>query len=374
MSISRRTFIKTALAGSAAAMLPMASSQAANKNSIPSSSIGHVVSPERATNKKINIMMPKMAPHYDIADSHLHFLDFIEKTDGFPALIEAMDASGVSQAVVFGMGIAKQWDDSSKNPPSSYLSNDSRCYYYSGTDFILAEELLSQPKEIRERFHPFCCGVNGNDRYAADHIRKLLKLYPNFWAGIGELISRHDDLSALTYGEPPHCNSPAFKEIYDLGAEIGLPVLIHHDITAPDTADVIYLEELEEALAHNRNCKIIWAHVGISPRIELQNLTKIADKLLANNNNLWIDISWVVYDFYIQDKFPNNYFDGDTIDDWTKLIEKYPDRFMVGTDKAGHWDSYPGEIFKYYDLLSRLQPVTAAKLCKKNILSLIKKW
>ena len=42
------------------------------------------------------------------------------------------------------MGIAKQWDGRMVEPPVYYLSNDSRCYYYSATDFLLSEELLAQ--------------------------------------------------------------------------------------------------------------------------------------------------------------------------------------------------------------------------------------
>ena len=180
----------------------------------------------------VEIVAPDVEIRYDIVDSHLHYVDFIQRSDGFASLVDAMDLSGVSQAVVFGLGIAKQWDEHTENAPAYYLSNDSRCYYYSGTDFIVAEELLAQPAAIRDRFLPFCCGVNGNDRFAAEHIRQLLRLYPKFWRGIGEIMSRHDDLTALTYGEPPHIDHLAFKDLFDLGAEEGLPVLIHHNITA----------------------------------------------------------------------------------------------------------------------------------------------
>ena len=50
--------------------------------------------------------------------------------------------------------------------------------------------------------------IRRNDRFAADHIRQLLRVYPNFSEGISELMSRHDDLTALTYGEPPHIDHP----------------------------------------------------------------------------------------------------------------------------------------------------------------------
>ena len=184
-------------------------------------------------------------------------------------------------------------------------------------------------------------------------------------------MSRHDDLTALTYGEAPHVNHPAFLEIFDLAAEENLPVLIHHNITAQNYEDILYLDELKEALAHNRKCRVIWAHAGISRRVEIQHLTRILDNMLAKNKNLWIDLSWIVYDYYFLDQFPDHYADGNTPDDWVKLIEKHPDRFMIGSDKVGHWETYPAEILKYSKLLDQLKPETAEKLCRTNILSLV---
>lgn len=75
---------------------------------------------------------------YDVIDSHLHFLDFTQDSDGFPKLTEAMDLSGVSEAIVFGMPLVKKWDCFMKERPVYYMSDDSRCYYYSATDHILA--------------------------------------------------------------------------------------------------------------------------------------------------------------------------------------------------------------------------------------------
>ena len=369
--MTRREFLKLGGACTAAMAVPwLRTAHAAEEETDAVSSSSLRIGAE-STNREIDIEIPNETIRYDVVDSHLHFTDFLEETDGFPALVKAMDAAGVSRSVIFGMGIAKQWDQTMPEPPSYYLSNDSRCYYYSGTDFILAEELLAQPKEIQHRFFPFCCGINGNDRLAADHIRQLLRLYPGFWCGIGELMSRHDDLTALTYGEPPHADHPAFLDIYDLAAEEDLPVLLHHNITAQYCEDILYLDELRTALAHNRKCKIIWAHVGISRRVEIQNLPAIADELLCDNPNLWMDISWVVYDYYFLDQFPSLYEDGNTMDDWAALIEKHPDRIMIGTDKVGHWATYPAEVVKYYRLLDKLKPETARKLCRDNILDLL---
>lgn len=376
--MNRREFLKFTAVGAAATVaasaLPGGVSTVLGAEPVPGSAYnthlkGSVV---RSTDKKIDIEVPKEEIRYDIIDNHLHFVDFLEESDGFPALCEAMDAAGVSRSVIFGMPIAKQWDSSMIEPPSYYLSNDSRCYYYSATDFLVAEELLAQPSAIRNRFYPFCCGFNCNDRFAADHVEQILRIYPKFWNGIGEIMSRHDDLTALTYGEAPHVDGEGFKGIYDLAASEGLPVLVHHNITAQSTDKVLYLDELKNALKYNRNCRIIWAHVGISRRVEITGLTKIADELLKENANLWIDISWLVYDYYFLDGFPNNFLDGDSLDDWAALIEKHPDRFLLGTDKVGHWSTYPAEVVKYYQLLDKLKPSTADNLCRNNLLSLLK--
>ncbi len=371
MKLTRREFLKMSGACAVSAALSTVIPTAMAEDAVTSASLPV---PASAAGRDITIEAPNERIRYDVIDSHLHYTDFLESTDGFPSLVKAMDLAGVSKSVIFGMPIAKQWDSTMTQAPSYYLSNDSRCYYYSGTDFIVAEELLAQPEEIRNRFFPFCCGINGNDRMAAEHIRQLLRLYPDFWCGIGELMSRHDDLTALTYGEAPHVNHPAFLDIFDLGAEENLPVLIHHNITAQNTEEILYLDELREALEHNRSCKIIWAHVGISRRVEVQNLITIADALLSENANLWIDISWLVYDYYFLDRFPDNYIDGNTSKDWVALIEKHPDRLLLGTDKVGHWATYPAEVVKYYELLDQLKPETAKKLCHDNVLDVVKHY
>ena len=130
-------------------------------------------------NKDIEVIGMESAPRYNIVDSHLHFLDFTQDSDGFPPLVKAMDKCGVSEAVIFGMPMTKKWDYIMKEKPTYYMSNDSRCYYYSATDHILAHELLSQTEEIQKRFHPFCCGFDCTDKYAATQIERLLKMYPD---------------------------------------------------------------------------------------------------------------------------------------------------------------------------------------------------
>ena len=224
-------------------------------------------------------------------------------------------------------------------------------------------ELQRQPQEIRQRFFPFVGGINPNDRNSAKYLRQIIDLYPGMIYGIGELMSRHDDLTALTYGEPPRADHPALLEVYDLAAELNMPVLLHHNITGVYMTEVLYLEEMKAALAHNRDANIIWAHVGISRRITVPNevIIGITETMLSENKNLYYDISWVVFEDFI---LPN-------VDAWAALINKYPDRFLIGSDKVGHWETYPQEITKYDQLLDVLSEDAKRMVSGDNVLRLI---
>ena len=309
------------------------------------------------------VVYSQSAREYPIIDVHLHYLDFLQRTDGFEKLVEKMDEANVSHAVIFGMPMAKQWDEHAPNEPTYYLSNDSRTYYFSATDYILMRELQKQPEGIRHRFFPFVGGINPNDRNAAKYLRQIIDLYPGMIYGIGELMSRHDDLTALTYGEPPRADHPALLEVYDLAAELNMPVLLHHNLTGVYMTEILYLEEMKAALAHNRDANIIWAHVGISRRITVPNAVfiEMTESMLSENKNLYYDISWVVFEDFI---LPN-------IDAWAALINKYPDRFLIGSDKVGHWETYPQEITKYDQLLDVLSEDAKRMVSGDNVLRLI---
>ncbi|MDL2267015.1 twin-arginine translocation signal domain-containing protein [Desulfovibrio sp. OttesenSCG-928-G15] len=343
--LSRRSFIKSAAAG-------MGLVAAASMPAMPS-----VLQAD-------TVKGPWKKQEYTLVDAHLHYLDFIQGTDGFEQLVKKMDEAGVSHAVLFGMPMAKQWDEGAPNKPTYYLSNDSRAYYFSATDYMLMTDYMRQPDEIKSRFFPFAAGINPNDKFAAQHLRKVLEDFPGVFCGIGELMSRHDDLTALTYGEPPRANHPALLNVYDLAAEYSMPVLIHHNIAGSYMKEPIYLQEMKEGLAHNRNTNIIWAHVGISRRVEIPALDVIADSMLSENANLYFDISWVVYDDYINKN-------EQSLEIWAALFEKHPGRFLIGSDKVGHWATYPNEITKYHVFLKLLSEGTRQKVCVENILGLL---
>ena len=136
-----------------------------------------------------------------MADCHLHLVDFLQRTDGIKAALNAMDRSGVEEAVVSGMPVVKEWPTTERRRPEYYLEDDSRVYWYSATDVLVERQVRSLPADQQRRIHPIICGFNGADRNAIDHVKRMVDWYPDFWQGIGEVMTRHDDLTALTYGQ-----------------------------------------------------------------------------------------------------------------------------------------------------------------------------
>jgi hypothetical protein len=44
---------------------------------------------------------------YKLIDSHLHYLNFLQKTNGFKTLLKEMDKNNVEKAIIFGMAHIK---------------------------------------------------------------------------------------------------------------------------------------------------------------------------------------------------------------------------------------------------------------------------
>ena len=103
----------------------------------------------------------------------------------------------------------------------------------------------------------------------------------------------------------------------------------------------------------------------MSRRVLVENLVGHLDKVLAEQgSHVYLDLSWVVYESYVLKD----------LDRWVALIEKYPDNFMVGSDKVGRFGNYRKEIRKYNQLLKALkQPATMEKVARANFLRVMRK-
>lgn len=306
------------------------------------------------------------------ADAHLHYVDFFQRSAGIQQVIDRMDDSGITDVVLMGLPVVKMWAATEPKEPEYVFADDAKVYWYSLTDEIVARAVLSLPKSEQKRIHPFICGFNPVDKFAVEHIERMLEWYPGLWAGIGEVMTRHDDLTAFTYGEPPRANHEALDKVYELAAEHGLPVLLHSNITSVRMREPLYLGELEQALRKHPKTSFIWAHAGtsdsINRRMNLKFLDDEVSRLLGTYDNLWIDLSWSILDEYLltSDK-------DDVRSHWLGIIRRYPDRFVVGSDLVGGFDRLGERMHDFDVLLDELSDAQAALVARDNLLHLLDK-
>jgi hypothetical protein len=302
-------------------------------------------------------LVPLRGSKYPLVDAHLHVVNFVQETPGGAALIEALDRANVGKAVIFGLPVAKMWAEYDREPPDYYLANDASCYCYSYTDVIVAELVRSLPPQQQQRLYPLMCGFNPCDRNALRDVRRLYERYPDVWSGIGEVLLRHDDLTAFTYGEPPRANHRALWPIYEFAAEHDLPVLLHQNISSVSKSDhPVYLYELEEALRDFPRTRFILAHCGISRRINVPFYHQMIARLLEQYPHLVVDYSWIIYDVVICPQ-------GNPQPEWIELTERYSDRICLGSDLVTKFERLGPELQRYDVFLDQLSETARANVC-----------
>ena len=303
-----------------------------------------------------------------INDAHCHYVDFVQNTDGIDTLLKRMDSADVENIVLFGLSVTKLWTDFDRERPIYYDDNDAPVYYYGFTDVIVAEAIKKLPQEQQDRIYPMICGFNPVDKNGLDHIKRMVEMYPDFWVGIGEVFFRHDDLTRMTYGRNPTANCVSMDSVYKYAGDNNLPIWIHSDIADPMSKKPTFLYEMEEAIKNNPKTKMVWCHIGDTRTVDIKGLADTTRRLLNDYDNLYYDISWVVYEQII---VPDS--TGVPSQEWIDVFEQFPDRFMVGSDKIGDFSKYEETIRKYDVLFDALPTETAQKLAYDNLFELLKK-
>lgn len=307
---------------------------------------------------------------YRYSDAHVHVLDFFQQGQPLTKLLEVMNAAGVGNAMVSGAPLMKKWHENEPKRPRYYAGDDAELYWYSATDAYVAEAVQKLPPADRRRLHPFLSGINPTDKNAVIHLEAMLKLYPNLWQGIGEILTRHDDLTMMTANEPPRANSEAMYRIYRFAQQHDLPVMVHTNITSKRERNPLYLEELKEALRAHPDVKFIWAHAGTSKTLErfqgkMDFVLPSLQKLLKDHDNVYVDLSWSVLKPYMLDKT------GQPEAAWLELINTYPTRFMLGSDVLGSFDNLGENLQEFEVFLEKLPADTARKMARENFLALL---
>ena len=320
-------------------------------------------------------------------DGRYFQLPYGERHRRLTGLIDVTDKHNIADVVVCGMPFVKKWaEDDFFLRPKYYLDSSSRVKAARDTDLQVAAAFMDYKRRFAgdktqldklTRLHPFVCGLDTTDQGAVDLAIKRIREYPGVWEGLGELMSRHDDLTNLTTGERPRANHPSFIRLFKFAGRVSLPVSIHHNV-APisrnesELKQPLYLDEFlallkntihDEANAANRP-KVIWCRAGISRRIVVENYRQTLERILDDyHENLYLDLSWVVLGSYV---YKN-------LDEWVALIQKYPDNFLIGSDSVGKYSGIPMELKKYQALLSALPAETRSKVAYKNLASILDK-
>ncbi len=301
-------------------------------------------------------------------DSHFHLTNYVQQGLEISDFLEIM-GDKVGRVAIFGIPLQQTWAWSNTGDvaPTYYLQTDAPLYYYSFVDAAIATAYLSLPQRDRERFDPMITGFNPADMYAVDHIRRVLLTFPGVFSGIGEFTIHKEFVSAKIAGGPASLTDPALDRILDFAGDVGLVVLIHNDVDMPfpkPGQDPYSARQLGEVLRRHPATTVIWAHMGLGRVVHpVKDMAGIMERVLADPGlaHVYIDLSWTETAKYLVAS-------PETIAVAAKLINRYPDRFLFGTDEVAPPDqeSYLKTYALYSPLLERLDEGARSKFLKGN--------
>jgi predicted TIM-barrel fold metal-dependent hydrolase len=306
---------------------------------------------------------------YELNDSHFHLTNYIQEGTDIHKFLEIM-GDRVGRVALFGIPLQQQWSarvSGTEKGPTYYLQSDSPLYYYSFTDASIAMAYKSLKPAEQARFDPMITGFNPTDMYAADHIRRVLKTFPGVFSGIGEFTIHKEFVSSKISGDVASLMDPALDRILDFAGDVGLVVIIHNDIDAPfpkDGSEPVFLTQMKDLLRRHPKTTIIWAHTGLGRVIHpIKNHAATLAGILADPafSHVYFDISWDQVAKYIVAS-------PESIKISADLFNKYPDRFLFGTDEVAPatQESYLKIVDQYQPLWVALSKDALEKIRKKN--------
>jgi hypothetical protein len=319
-------------------------------------------------------------------DVHVHLTNYVQKGPDIHTFLKVM-GNRVGRATLFGIPLQQTWAHhiSGDFAPTYYLETDAPLYYYSFTDAFIAKAYQSLTPEEQKRFDPMITGFNPADMYAVDHIKRVLQMFPGVFSGIGEFTIHKEFVAAKVAGEKASLLDPALDRILDFAKETGLIALIHNDMDVPfakhgnapvyaqtveeeplksDPGLPVYYNQMKEILKRHPGTTIIWAHTGLGRVVRPFGIhAKLIEDILKDPafKNVYFDISWDEVAKYVVST-------PESLRKSADLFNRYPDRFLFGTDEVGPTD--PAKYYKifalYGPLWKLLTPEASLKLRKGN--------
>jgi hypothetical protein len=320
------------------------------------------------------------AGQYDFADSHFHLTNYVQEGTDVRDFLRIM-GTRAGRSTLFGIPLQQTWSyaNSGSYAPTYYLQSDAPLYYYSFTDAFIAMTYRSLSPEQRARFDPMITGFDPADMYAAAHIRRVLRTFPGVFTGIGEFTIHKEFVSSKVAGEAASLTNPALDSILAFAAQSGLVVLIHNDIDMPfakQGTEPVYLAQMKDLLRRHQDATIIWAHMGLGrvvspvrngasapPAERNASFAGIVEAMLADPTlrHVSFDISWDEVAKYLRAT-------PETTRRAAALINRYPDRFLFGSDVVAPKDSaqYFALFDAYAPLWAQLTPTASLAVRRGN--------
>ena len=314
------------------------------------------------------VAQDRPAAEYLYNDSHFHLTNYVQEGTDVHDYVRMM-GNTVGRSTLFGIPLQQMWQygNTGDYAPTYYLQTDAPLYYYSFTDASIAMAYRSLPADQQARLDPMITGFNPADMYAADHIRRVLETFPGVFTGIGEFTIHKEFVSSKIAGETASLMNPALDRVLDFAAESGLVCILHNDINMPfpkPDQDPYLVKQLKELFERHPQTTIIWAHIGLGRIVRpVEHQIAMVERGIQNEKlaHVYFDISWDEVAKYLVAS-------PEAITATANLINKYPDRFLFGTDEVAPTEQ--AKYLKVYDmyapLLAQLTPDAKQKLLKGN--------
>ena len=305
---------------------------------------------------------------YEFNDSHFHLTNYIQRGPDLHDFLRMM-GSRVGHVALFGIPLQQQWSMrvDGTNGPTYYLNTDSPLYYYSFTDAYIAMEYKALTPAEQARFDPMITGFDVTDMYAADHIRRVLTVFPGVFTGIGEFTIHKEFVSAKVAGGTASLLDPAVDSILSFAGQVGLLAIMHNDVDVPFAkpgSPPRYLDQMRDLIRRHPQTTIIWAHTGVGRVVRpVAQHVKMLESMLADPafSHLYFDLSWDEVAKYVVAS-------DSSLTAAANMVNRYPDRFLFGTDALSPPDtqSYFRTYNIYRPFFDRLTPSARAQLLRGN--------
>lgn len=306
------------------------------------------------------VAVPQPEPH---ADSHLHISNYAMQGISLKEFIDRYMGEKIARSAVFGLPFQQKWDAfehfaEDRMPPNYYSGPKAGVYYYSLIDAMIAMEYRKLSAVDKARLDPMIVGFNPMDQYGAQHIKRMLLMYPGVFAGIGE-FSVHkeligdkisdDTVKPLSLGAPipPDVTdtsrntlyNPSLKTIFDFAAEAGLVVNLHSDVYRAEvtydgkvvrmTPQAPHTAGMKHLCTQSPNTTVYWAHTGLGRFVKpAPNHLAVVSEILDACPNWYAELSWDLVQTYIVTPEPGM----PSLAEWARFVTKYQDRVLWGSD------------------------------------------